>query len=100
MELPHRCFAPYNRRNVECQLVDAFLQIDENHVRQHLEPVPAAVDNDLGAIPHLAAVAHAGLRQFVFVDLWLEPRMLLRVENKYVVHDSLLTVALSAAKDY
>ena len=100
VELPHRCFAPYNGRNVECQLVDAFLQIDENHVRQHLEPVPAAVDDDLGAIPHLAAVAHPGLWQFVFVDLWLEPRMLLRVENKYVVHDSLLTVALSAAKDY
>ena len=100
MELPHRRFSADDGRNIEGQLINAFLQIDENHIGQHLKPVPAAVYDDLRAIPHLTAVAHAGLRQFVFVDLRLEPGMLLRVEDEYVVHDSLLTVAFSAAKDY
>ena len=58
-------------------LTDSLSQVDEDHVREHLESIPAAVDDDLTVLPELRGVAHARLRQLKFVHLGLEPVLLL-----------------------
>ena len=75
MELSHWCLAPNYAWYVETEFVDAFLQVDEDHVRQYLEAVPPTVNNDLAAVPDLTGVAHSWLRQLHLVDLWLVPSL-------------------------
>ena len=58
-------------------LTNAFSEVDENDIREHLEAVPASVDDDLGSVPELAGVAHPRLRQLEFFDLGLEPELFL-----------------------
>ena len=99
VKLAHRGLATNNGRYVESKFVYTLLEVDENDVGKHLEAVPTAVDDDLGAIPYLAAVAHARLRQLVFVYLWLEPGVLFCVEDENVVHDAFLAVAFPAAEN-
>ena len=53
MELPHWRLASDDTRYVETEFVDAFLQVDEDHVRQHLKTIPASVYDYLAAVPYL-----------------------------------------------
>ena len=77
VELSHGSFAPDDRRNVKCEFLDSFLEVDEDDVGKDLAAVPAAVDDDLRAVPKLARVPHAWLRQFVLVYFRLEPQVFL-----------------------
>lgn len=99
VELAHGCLAANYVGNIESQFVDALFEIDEDHIRKDLESVPAAVNDNLAAVPDLTGVAHARLRKLILVDLGLEPRVLLGVENEDVVYYALLAVALSSAKN-
>ena len=100
VELAHGCLAADDGRYVEAEFVDALLQVYKNHVRQHLEAIPATVDYYLATVPNLGTVAHARLRKFVLVYFWLEPGVLLGVKDEDIVDDALLTVALAATEYY
>ena len=73
MELAHGRLTSNNRRYIKRQLLNSLLQIYKYHIREHLEPIPAAVDNNLWPVPQLAWVPHPRLRQLVFVNFWLKP---------------------------
>lgn len=75
MELSHRRLTSDNAGNVEAQLINAFLQVDEDNIRQHLESVPSSVDDYLTSIPYLTRVTHPWLWQLHFVYLRLVPRL-------------------------
>ena len=81
VELSHGGFAPDYARDVEAEPVNALLEVDENDVREHLESVPATVDDDLTPVPNLTGVAHARLGQLVLVNFWLRPCLLLYIIN-------------------
>ena len=76
VELAHRRFAADDAGDVEGEFIDALFEIDEDHVREDLEAIPAAIDDDLRPVPELARVAHSRLGQFVFVHFRLEPMLL------------------------
>lgn len=89
-----------NRKRLHRRLLTyALFKIDENYVGKDLEAVPTPIDDDLGAIPQLTAVAHPWLRQFELVHFGLEPVVLLSVEDENVVHDPLLTVTFPAPEN-
>ena len=77
VELPHGRFSPDDAGDVEAQFVHSLLQVDEDHVREHLESIPTTVDDNLAAIPDLTGVPHSRLGKLVFVDLGLAPGSLL-----------------------
>lgn len=64
----------------------------------------------MASIPQLARMPHPWLRQFLLVNLWLEPHRLLYVlinqpeltcvENENVIYYPLFPISLSASKDY
>mmetsp|Transcript_12989 Transcript_12989/g.20133 ORF Transcript_12989/g.20133 Transcript_12989/m.20133 type:complete len:266 (+) Transcript_12989:737-1534(+) len=99
VELAHRCLPPDDVGDIEAQLVHPLLEVDEDHIGKHLEAVPAAIDDDLAAVPDLTGVAHSGLRQLVLVHLRLHPGLLLGIEDEDVVDDSFLAIAFSSAKN-
>ena len=63
-----------------------------------MESVPATVNDYLGPVVQLGAVAHPWLRQLELVHLWLKPVVLFSVENEDVIDNALLAVALAPSK--
>lgn len=98
MELPHWGLSLDDGRDIESQLVDSLLQVNEDHIGEHLEPVPASIDDDLASVPDLAGVAHSWLGQLVLLDLGLIPNLLFRIEDIEIIDNSFLAVALSASE--
>jgi hypothetical protein len=43
-------------------------------------------------------MAHPWLRQFMLVDLWLKPMLLLSVKNEDIIHNSFFSIAFTASK--
>jgi len=77
VELSHRCLSPNDVGNVEAEFVNALFEVNKDDVREHLETIPASVDDNLAAVPDLTRVAHSWLRKFMFVNFWLRPGLFL-----------------------
>lgn len=98
VKLPHGRFSSNDTWDVEAEFIDALLKINKNDIREHLESVPATINDNLTPVPNLTRVAHSRLGKFVFVDLWLGPGLLLCVEYEDVIYNPLLSIALSTTK--
>ena len=109
MKLAHGGLASNDARDIECQLVHAFPEVNVYHIGKHREPVPASVYDDVAPVPELARVAHAWLGQLVLINLGLVPlgflyrheldRLRTSIEDEYVIHNSLFPVALAPSED-
>jgi hypothetical protein len=75
MKLSHGRLTPYDARNIETKFINPFLKVDKNDIGEHLEPIPASVNDYLAAVPDLARVAHPGLWELMFVNFWLRPSL-------------------------
>ena len=71
VKLTHWCLSTDDSWYVKTEFIDPFFQVDEYHIRQYLETVPAAIYNYLTPIPHLTGVPHPRLWQLMLINFWL-----------------------------
>ena len=104
VELSCRCVPGLSRwlwRPTFDILSETWLQLNEHHIVEHLESVPATMDDDFGVV-QLCSVAHAW--QWLFADdLRLYPLHLLvvrfaGVKYEYVIEYFLAAIALTTTE--
>ena len=110
VELSHWCLSSNYTWDVEAQLFNTFLEVDEDDIGEHLETVPASIDDNLAAVPHLTRMAHSWLRQLMLVHFWLRPSLFLYthqsinfiltgIKNEDVIYYAFFAIALSSSED-
>ena len=62
MELSHWGFSSNNTGDIKAQFVNSLFEVNKDNIREDLEPIPTAIDDNLAAVPDLTGMAHAWLR--------------------------------------
>jgi len=58
---------------IQIVLTNALSKVDEDHIREDREAVPATINDDVTSIPQLTRVPHARLWEFLLVHFGLIP---------------------------